>query len=216
MAVNITKQGIINASGNNIGANILLGSHVNQYTSVASGTTDRDSGIFSVGSGGNGTFSITVDNTCPVGFYSFNVLNNTSGNRDFQQGGIPYEAGQVYTGSWWAKGSGTCLYRSWNRTKGNQPMGKTFTLTSDWKLYTHTFTATQVMEDDNCTWHLGVTGASSINICGMKLEKGSVATPWIPNVDDEIYVGNSGFIEISTPNTSIGKDYIVSNEFIEF
>ena len=140
-----------------------------------------------MGSGGNGTFSITTDNTCPVGKYSYNVLNNTSGNRDFQQSNIPYVAGKKYTGSWWAKGSGTCLYRVWNQTKQSQPMSQTFTLTSDWKYYTHTFTATQEMEDDNCTFHLGVTGASSIYMCGMKLEQNDHATPWMPSIYDTAY-----------------------------
>lgn len=164
--------------------NMISGTHRSDFSTTVTSVSD---GKLSVGSGGNGTFSITTDTTCPVGKYSYNVLNNTTGNRDFQQANIPYVTGKKYTGSWWAKGSGTCLYRVWNATKGTQEMGVTFTLTSEWKYYSHTFTATQNMGTDNCTFHLGVTGASSINICGMKLEEGEQATPWIPNPADTAY-----------------------------
>lgn len=164
--------------------NIISGTQRADYSTSITYPSD---GKLCTGSGGNGTFSITTDSTCPVGKYSYNVLNNTSGNRDFQQHNIPYVAGKKYTGSWWAKGSGTCLYRVWNQTKQSQPMSQTFTLTSDWKYYTHTFTATQEMEDDNCTFHLGVTGASSIYMCGMKLEQNDHATPWMPSIYDSAY-----------------------------
>lgn len=164
--------------------NMISGTHRSDFSTTSTSVSD---GKLCVGSGGNGTFSITTDTTCPIGKYSYNVLNNTAGNRDFQQANVPYVAGKKYTGSWWAKGSETCLYRVWNGTKGTQEMGVTFTLTSEWKHYSHTFTANENMGTDNCTFHLGVTGASSINICGMKLEEGEQATPWIPNPIDSAY-----------------------------
>ena len=159
MSVSITKQGIVSASGN-VGRNLVVGTQVPSYVSGSVGS--RASGKLGANSGGNGTFSITEDYTVPVGKYSYNVTGNTSGNRDYQQDQIPYVAGRKYTGSWWAKGTGTCLYRVWNCTKGSQPMSATFTLTENWKYYTHTFTATEEMETDNCTFHLGVTGSASI------------------------------------------------------
>ena len=171
----------------NINSNLLLGTSKKEFTTTCNTASDRNKGILSVGSGGNGTFSITQDDTVPVGKYSYNVLNNTSGNRDFQQGGIPFQDGKTYTGSWWAKGNGTCLYRSWNRTDGKQMFQKTFVLTQDWVFYSYTFTVTEEYETDDCTWQLGVTGSANIYMAGMKLEESSQATPWIPNQNDPEY-----------------------------
>ena len=161
-------------------SNILTGTYYNSYVPSAGAGSNaiNANGIWAGGSGGNGTFSVTFDSTCPVGSYSWNVLNNTSGNRDFQQGNQPYVSGQKYTTSFWAKGSGTCLYRSWNTTDGKAMFTKTWTLTSSWTYYTYTFTASAEMETDMCTFHLGVQGAASINMCGMKMELGEKATPY--------------------------------------
>lgn len=216
MSVEFNKSGVIKVDNIGINSNILLGTHTNNFTTNMATANDRDKGIMSAGSGGNGTFSITQEDDLPVGIYSYNVVGNTSGNRDFQQGGIPYEAGKQYVGSWWAKGSGTCLYRSWDRTKSGQPMSTTFTLTDDWKYYCHTFTATQAMEDDDCTFHLGVTGNSTIHICGMKLEEGSVPTPWCLNENEDGYLSNKhGFIEIGN-TMKIYENIIQTNNFIEY
>ena len=175
--------------------NILTGTYYNSY--VAGSSATNANGLWTGGSGGNGTFSVTEDSTCPVGRYSWNVLNNTKGNRDFQQGNEPYVSGQVYTTSFWAKGSGTCLYRSWNSTDNKGMFSKTWTLTANWTYYTHTFTASAEMETDSCTFHLGVSGNSSINICGMKMEKGNEATPYCPAIgemtESNIIYDSSGY-----------------------
>ena len=206
----ISKQGIINMNGSP-NPNIISGTHRANFSTVV---TSPEDGIMYVGSGGNGTFSITQEKV-PIGNYSYNIIGNTSGNRDFQQMNIPYIANKQYTGSWYAKGSGICLYRSWNRTQSSAVFQKTFTLTNDWQFYYYTFTATQAQQDDNCTFHLGVSGNSEIHICGMKLEEGKVPTLWIPNINDDIYVGSSGFIENNDICKIQKQGYIQSPEFIE-
>ena len=179
--------------------NILTGTYYNSYSSgLSAGTTARNiDGKWAGGSGGNGSFSVTEDTTCPVGKYSWNILNNTSGNRDFQQGDQPYISGQIYTTSFWAKGTGTCLYRSWNTTDGKQMFAKTWTLSTNWTYYTYTFTASAEMETDRCTFHLGVTGSSSISICGMKMELGNKATSYSLAVgemtEENIIYDSSGY-----------------------
>ncbi len=218
MSVNLTKQGIFNASGN-INPNLILGTNIGQYSGNSTGARAR--GMLGVGSGGNGTFSIVEDNTVPVGNYSYNVLDNTTGNRDYQQDMVPYVSGKKYTASWWAKGNGTCLSRSWDLNTSTQLVAATYTLTSDWKYYCRTFTATQAMEDDNCTYQLGLTGAGNIYICGMKVEEGEIATPWTPAPEDDIYVGNiCGFTELTniSGNTKsrISQEYIESIDFVEW
>lgn len=60
------------------------------------------------------------------------------------------------------------------------------------------------------------SGAKNMSIGKWKLEKGSVATPWVPCEADNIYVGGShGFNEIDT-NTKIYENCIVANNFIEW
>lgn len=213
--VSFNKNGVVSASGDQIGKNLIHGTHLNEYYDRPASSSGAPTNILCGGSGGNGTFSITIDYNLPVGIYSYNVLNNTSGNRDFQQGEIPYISGNIYTASWWAKGNGTCLFRSWNITKSSQAIGKTFTLTSNWTFYYHTFTATDTMETDNCAFNLGVTGDSNIYICGMKLELGDRPTPWIPHEDDWGYPGNQ-FSFIETGNIMrIFDNHIETTEFIE-
>jgi hypothetical protein len=74
---------------------------------------------------------------------------------------------------------------------------KTWTLTNNWTYYTYTFTASAEMETDKCTFHLGVTGASSISICGMKMEKGNYATSYSLAIgemtDNSIIYDSSGY-----------------------
>ena len=54
---------------------------------------------------------------------------------------------------------------------------------------------------------------------GFKVEEGSIATPWIPNENDENYTGIlNAFVESQSNtdiNASIKKDYVESNRFIE-
>lgn len=145
-------------------------------------------GTWGAGSGGNGTFSIIEDISVPVGKYSWNITGNTSGNRDYFQGKIPFELNKKYTASWWAKGNGKILFRIWDSTSSTARISdSTNILTSEWTYYTKTFTANQNMVDHSCNYQLGVTGSANISICGMKLEEGEIATIWIPNETDALY-----------------------------
>ena len=49
----------------------------------------------------------------------------------------------------------------------------------------------------------------------LKLENGEIPTLWIPNVNDDIYVGSSGFIENNDICKIQKQGYIQSPEFIE-
>lgn len=184
--------------GLHTGENILIGTMRKEFTTTSQ---SRPLGVLCCGSGGNGTFSVTDADEVPSGTLSWNITGNTTGNRDFQQAPIPYVSGNVYTASWWSKGNGTQKFRVWDLTASNALIEKTWSLTSSWKYYTYTFTATSTMATDSCTWHLGVSGNSNINMCGLKLELGDKATPWGPNAEDLIY---------SPLGYSISKEYDVS------
>ena len=86
MSTNINKQGVISSSGNP-NPNIISGTNRAEFSTTTQQTPSD--GMMYGGSGGNGTFSITKDNTVPIGNYSYNITGNTSGNRDFQQHAIP-------------------------------------------------------------------------------------------------------------------------------
>ena len=208
--VKFGKNGVISASGQ-VKPNLVSGTNRGEVNS--SGTSVSD-GIMYYGSGGNGTCSVSASTDVPVGNYSYDIVGNTSGNRDFQQRAMPYKAGKLFTGSWWAKGSGTCLYRVWDVTTSHQLMQKTFTLTSDWAFYSHTFEATQEMEDDNCTFHLGLTGNSEIHLCGMKLEENDHPTPWTYNKYDAGFDIDNNFVEENAPTIG-NQNYITAKELKE-
>lgn len=208
--IQFNKNGVVNASGQ-VKPNLVSGTNRGEISSTAKSVSD---GMLCYNSGGNGVCSVSEDNTVPVGNYSYDITGNTSGNRDFQQRQIPYIAGKSYTGSWWAKGSGTCLYRVWDVTANTQLLQKTFTLTNEWTFYRHTFIATQQMEDDNCTFHLGVTGNSEIHLCGMKLEENDHSTPWTYNKYDAGFDIDNNFVEEN--NATIGNlNYITAKELKE-
>lgn len=64
------------------------------------------------------------------------------------------------------------------------------------------------------------TGGVTHKYWGFKIEEGTVATPWIPNVNDTNYVGDiCGFTEslsLTSEQVSIGENCITATEFIEW
>lgn len=132
-------------------------------------------------SGGNGTTSVIslTDYPTPVIKKSIKIINNTNGgNKDIGQF-VNLVIGQKYTMSCWARVASTStsqnvnlLIRSWT---GNDNR-KLFKVISnrDWVRYSLTFTADAVSN----SIQFGQNGNGSIEICGMKLEKGDRATDY--------------------------------------
>jgi len=80
-------------------------------------------------------------------------------------------------------------------------VAQTFTTTADCKFY---------------SYHIYFANTSqTIWISDVKLEEGNVPTLWIPNINDDIYVGSSGFIENNDICKIQKQGYIQSPEFIE-
>lgn len=114
---------------------------------------------------------------------------------------VPVEAGASYTQSFWAKGNGKITCHFYN---GNIPVATNISstgihntssdgrvdivLTSEWKRYwvTHTL-KTSSDTPTNKSLLLRVWDGNEVYVCGWKLEKGSVATPWTPNSTDDEY-----------------------------
>lgn len=125
------------------------------------------------------------------------------------------EPSTTYTFSFYAKGKGTVqtyIFPSLIDTsspsfadgKAITPKadgGYTWTLTDEWVRHTYTFTSkSSITEDQHVLFRLP-TG-SSVDICLPKLEKGSIATPWMPSFS-EVKAGNyPSYIGTYTDNKS--------------
>lgn len=96
--------------------------------------------------------------------------------------------------------------------------GKAFSALNTWQRFTLTF------KPDADTQYIGycftVTGVASgtdtFSIRHCKMEKGEVATTWIPNELDAVSVGNTvGFNESYVQPAQIAEDCICATDFIE-
>lgn len=82
-------------------------------------------------------------------------------------------------------------------------------ITSEWKLYSLTFTATEKMNTTNSAWVIfGCTAKSSgiIQMTGFKLEKGGKATDWAPaqaEMEEKIYQEVSSMISQESDRISL-------------
>ena len=210
MAVNINKQGIWTANGNETKKNLVryvtTGGNSPGNTSVAGRTNFYDS------------YGIIIPATENADTY-FSIWYDT-----------PLDNGQVYTLS--AEVSGLLngsYYHFPLFAQGNSAMGLikinqnglcslTFTMNYTGTIQTATIngkTFYRMFMDDN--GRALASGQGKILIKNIKLEKGSKPTPWLPNQSDSIYISSTvPFIETDEGNKLyIGQDYIDANQFYE-
>ena len=125
------------------------------------------------------------------------------------------EPSTTYTFSFYLKGRGTVQTyihpslidtssKSFADGKPTQPKvdGQyTWTLTNEWVRHTYTFTSkSSITEDQHVLFRLP-TG-SSVDICLPKLEKGSIATPWMPSFSEVKAENYPSYIGTYTDNKS--------------
>ncbi|WP_087842882.1 hypothetical protein [Lactiplantibacillus plantarum] len=99
------------------------------------------------------------------------------------------QSSTIYTASFYAKGTGTAIFYCYpNVTEGGGDNHTNIKLTSDYKLYTITFTTAPNISGSKSfllrqEYSPSVTDQNTVEayIYGFKLEKGSVATDWCPN-----------------------------------
>lgn len=159
---------------------------------------------------GNGYMKFCVDNTSGTStlggrgkYWGWSTQLGSGTITDYMT------SGATYTYSFYARGSNANLGRTpiaesqtlVSYTIDGVPTSSDFPLTNDWKKYTVTFKWTSTAKLTACFYLYNVLAGkkAEINLCGLKLEEGNKATPWIPNVNDTIY-------------TSIGFDKIVSQD----
>lgn len=210
MGVNINKQGVWIANGNETKKNLVryvtTGGNSPGNTSVAGRTNFYDS------------YGIIIPATENADTY-FSIWYDT-----------PLDNGQVYTLS--AEVSGLLngsyynfpLFAQNNSTMGlikfnqNGLCCLTFTMNYTGTIRTATIngkTFYRMFMDDN--GRALASGQSKILIKNIKLEKGSKPTPWLPNSLDSVYVSSTvPFIETNKDNKLyIGQNYINANQFYQ-
>lgn len=194
MGVNISQQGVVKASGDGVNPNLFNWNNkgnkvitLNTYQNVGSFTQFSNCLIFDPSTTIGTQYTISFFAKSPNGTTSLKLYNSNSSPRYF------YFNTVVLTNS----------------------------LDSEWQFFTCTFTN----RDRG-------SGSEAANICrrieiyceaqigcqvkNIKIEQGSVATPWVPASTDPIYVGDScGFTEIGATQCSFGQNYIIANELIE-
>lgn len=133
-------------------------------------------------SGGNGKTEVVALTGAPHNSIKkgIRVVGNTNGgNKDISQG-INLVVGEKYTMSCWARVSSNStsqnvnlIMRSWTTNDRNRVLFKSIS-NKDWVRYQFTFTADAAYN----SIQFGQNGNGSIEICGMKLEKGDRATDY--------------------------------------
>lgn len=125
------------------------------------------------------------------------------------------EPSTTYTFSFYARGTGTVktyIHPSVIDTSSNTYAdGKVikpsvdgeyvWTLTNEWVRHTYTFTTKSSITEDKLIQFRLPTG-SSVDICLPKLEKGSVATPWMPSFNEMKAEDYPSYIGTYTDNKS--------------
>lgn len=154
--------------------------------------------------GGNGGANYTI--VAPLQTETYNGFTvrrgeNTSDANALQfQMAYAFQPGESYTLSFWGKGSGAaqalitgyaypCTSVSSEGTAGTDAGGaNTFNVTSDWKRYWITFTmgnwATVPTGKELWLRARNSTSGRVLDVCGLKLERGSRATDWSPSPED--------------------------------
>lgn len=154
--------------------------------------------------GGNGGANYTIVGALQTETYNgFAVRrgeNTSDANAPQFKMAYAFQPGESYTLSFWAKGSGAaqalitgytypCTSVSSEGTAGTDAGGaNTFNVTSDWKRYWITFTmgnwATMPTGKELWLRARNSTSGRVLDVCGLKLERGSRATDWSPSPED--------------------------------
>ena len=188
------------------GSNLIRGT--NDVTNLTS-TGLWSNGTWGSASSGTGTReSIEVtdspNSSVKVGWH----IASTNGQVMIAQDNVPTTNEQEYTMSCYAKGTGKVELQYGNGTVGYQYKDIVLNSNSVWERYSFTFKSKG--EGDA---YFGVSSANyDVHICGMKLEKGNIATDWSPAPEDiESNVSNNyttktefDSLEIGGRNLAIG------------
>lgn len=160
------------------GTNLLRGTN----TVTTLGTSSAwSSGTWRRAGGGTGTrTSISVSDAPNANIKVGWSTTSTSGQVLICQDNVPMTNGEKYILSCYAKGTGSILLQYGNGTVGYLTSNVQITDENNWKKYVYTFTSR-----GTANIYLGSNAAgNNVSFCGIKLEKGNIATDWSPAPED--------------------------------
>ena len=163
------------------GTNLLRGT--NTVTTLGSSSA-WSSGTWRRAGGGTGTrTSINVSDAPNANIKVGWSTTSTSGQVLIAQDNVPMTNGEQYTISCYAKGTGKIYMQYGNGTVGYfGSVGDKYNITdsNNWKKFSYTFTS-----KGTANIYIGSDSAGNdVSFCGIKLEKGNIATDWAPAPED--------------------------------
>lgn len=228
MSTSITKTGILIADGVGVGENLILNGNMAEFDdSYIAGATYHWS------SWANATDRTLVEldgkkwlhyKSAEVGKYGgFNQDNNNTGDVIRIKPNTNYTVSAV----WFASESVKCTFwfhlRSSEGGANIRQVNKNFDVTTSPARYFYIFNS-----GSNSTYTINrfnlmigsyqhTVADVDVYFTDVKVEEGSIATPWLPNVNDALYVGSElGFDEASFEgNARIASGYMQAREFYE-
>ena len=174
---------------------------------------------YSIAGTGWGAATLTANSVSPSGYVVRSTYSGSGGN----SGGIhkqPYdytalENGTVYTFSVWARANKNLAANIYSECMTSKTPTMPVTLTNQWQHFVITgpiSNTSQYHSDIIYATGANVTTGDWIEVYGLKLEKGNVATPWCPHTTDSQYTNfaynpsnikdSSGFENIGTFSTN--------------
>lgn len=209
--VNINKNGIWTADGNGVGKNLVP--NQSQYTSESPYIlqTNRTDGYvwFS-----NSAFEVEPSTQYTFSVRCNGVISNTHGNGGHSPSELPFT-------TWFY----TCIEgttKDWQHgyydyARNFTSSYSTFRQEGNRYIWTYTTSATEKYIFIRLNGYSDGETIIQIKFWNFKVEKGSVATPWIPNPADTIYVSDSvGFSEEGDKAKIWSCGSVTGNEFIQF
>lgn len=112
------------------------------------------------------------------------LVNATANTRIYRSVSNVWTANQVYTVSFLARATTNGIVCNMSRSVAN--FSPNFTLTTEWKRYSGTITSTETASGGTLSFRI-VTATAEVYITNIKLEKGTVCTPYIPGASDPNY-----------------------------
>lgn len=163
------------------GTNLLRGTNI--ITSLTNQGTWAN-GTWRSAGGGTGTrTSISVSDAPNANIKVGWSTTSTSGQVLIAQDNVPMTNGEQYTISCYAKGTGKIYMQYGNGTVGYfGSVGDKYSITdsNNWKKFSYTFTS-----KGTANIYIGSDSAGNdVSFCGIKLEKGNIATDWSPAPED--------------------------------